>query len=359
MITLSLCMIVKDEERTLEKCLESIKGIPDEIIIVDTGSIDRTKKIARTWTQKIFDFEWNDNFSDARNFSFNQASMDYILWLDADDILLPEDYQKLLRLKQELHEEYDVVSMIYHAGFDQYNNVLTSILRNRIVKREKNFKWCGVVHEDLDINNTYNTYESNIVVTHTKGPTDEISSRNLKIYEKFYKNNADKMNLQDMFHYARELHSHKQYRQAIEFYSKCLESKEIQLPHRLFVMHKLASCYYLIGNFEKEKEITLHSLEYDFPQPEFCCRLGEMFIKKEQFPQAIFWYKQALESSKSNSIFIEQHPFRTWLPHKQLALCHYHLGNYQNSLQHNNEILKYLPNDKEALNNIEVLKKLI
>ncbi|MDF9612853.1 glycosyltransferase [Bacillus cereus] len=359
MITLSLCIIVKDEEKKLEKCLASIDGIPDEIIIVDTGSTDQTKKIASIWTPKVFDFKWNDNFSDARNFSFNQATMDYILWLDADDILLPEDYRKLLSLKQELKENYDVVSMIYHAGFDQYNNVITSIRRNRIVKREKNLKWYGVVHEDLDINNTYNTYESDIVVTHTKKPTDEISSRNLKIYENFFKNNKNKMNLQDMFHYARELHSHKQYRQAITLYSKCLKSKEIQLQHRLFVMHKLASCYYLIGNFEKEKEITLYSLEYDFPQPEFCCRLGEMFLKKEQFPQAIFWYKQALENSKSDSIFIEQHPFKTWLPHKQLALCHYYLGNYPNSLQHNNEVLKYLPNDKEALNNIKVLESLL
>ncbi|WHY27307.1 tetratricopeptide repeat-containing glycosyltransferase family 2 protein [Bacillus wiedmannii] len=360
MVTISLCMIVKNEEKTLNRCLESVKGIPDEIIIVDTGSTDQTKQIASKWTKQILDFKWIYDFSAARNYSFHQASMDYILWLDADDILLPEERQKLLALKQSLTQNIDAVSMIYHAEIDKFNNVLTSIRRNRLVKTSKNFQWYGVVHEELIIYNQYNGLESDIIVTHKKIYINNESDRNLKLYEQFLKKNKGKMTVHDIFHYARELHKHKNYKQAIEFYNKFLDYKDIQLEHRLFVMHKLASCYHLIGNFKKEKEITLQSLEYDVPQPEFSCRLGEFFLKNNQFSQAAYWYKQAIEAPSANSpLFIEQQPFKTWLPHKQLAFCYFQLKDYKQSYHHNKRVLSFLPTDEETLNNMKVIEELM
>src|SRR5690554_6641792 len=111
MYKISLCMIVKNEEEVLAQCLDSVKDICDEIIIADTGSTDRTKEIAGKYTDKIYDFEWIDDFSAARNFAFSKATMDYILWLDADDVLLGEDQEKLKKLKKELTADVDAVSM--------------------------------------------------------------------------------------------------------------------------------------------------------------------------------------------------------------------------------------------------------
>ena len=74
MIKISLCMIVKDEEQVLNRCLTSVEGIADEIIIVDTGSTDKTKDIAKKFTDKIYDFKWVNDFSKARNYSFSKAS---------------------------------------------------------------------------------------------------------------------------------------------------------------------------------------------------------------------------------------------------------------------------------------------
>lgn len=70
MITISLCMIVKNEERVLKRCLDSVRDLVDEIIIVDTGSTDATKRIAAGYTDKIYDLTWNDDFSAARNLHF-------------------------------------------------------------------------------------------------------------------------------------------------------------------------------------------------------------------------------------------------------------------------------------------------
>ena len=76
MITISLCMIVKNEERILARCLDSVKDLVDEIIIVDTGSADATKRIAAEYTDKIYDFTWIDDFSAARNFAFSKAVLE-------------------------------------------------------------------------------------------------------------------------------------------------------------------------------------------------------------------------------------------------------------------------------------------
>ena len=77
MVTVSLCMIVRNEEAHLAHCLRSVKDLVDEIIIVDTGSTDQTKEIARSFSCRIFDFPWQDDFAAARNFSFDQARMDF------------------------------------------------------------------------------------------------------------------------------------------------------------------------------------------------------------------------------------------------------------------------------------------
>ena len=83
-VTVSLCMIVKNEEKILARCLDSIGDLADEIIIVDTGSRDRTKEIAARYTDKIYDFQWIRDFAAARNFAFSKAACDYIYSADAD-----------------------------------------------------------------------------------------------------------------------------------------------------------------------------------------------------------------------------------------------------------------------------------
>jgi len=89
-MNLTLCTIVKNEEATLSRTLDSVKGVVDEIVIVDTGSGDRTREIARESGARVYDFEWCDDFAAARNESLKHARGDWILVLDADEVLVPE-----------------------------------------------------------------------------------------------------------------------------------------------------------------------------------------------------------------------------------------------------------------------------
>ena len=88
-------MIVRDEQDHLAKCLESVRELFEEIVIVDTGSADRTKEIAREFGAKVFDFVWIDDFAAARNEALSHATCDYAFWLDADDVVGPAEREKL------------------------------------------------------------------------------------------------------------------------------------------------------------------------------------------------------------------------------------------------------------------------
>jgi glycosyltransferase involved in cell wall biosynthesis len=98
----SLTMIVRNEEQNLSHCLESVRGLFDEIVVVDTGSTDRTKEIAAGFGARVVDFVWIDDFAAARNVALEHATGDYALWLDADDVIEPQEKEKLKRLLDTL-----------------------------------------------------------------------------------------------------------------------------------------------------------------------------------------------------------------------------------------------------------------
>ena len=108
MISLSLCMIVKNEEAVLERILKPVSQVMDAILIADTGSSDRTKEIAEQYTSQVFDFPWCDDFSAPRNFLLEKVRTDYWMWLDADDVLDEENLEKLKSLKETLNPGTDV-----------------------------------------------------------------------------------------------------------------------------------------------------------------------------------------------------------------------------------------------------------
>ena len=124
MVTITLCMIVKNEEKVLNRCLESIRDLMDEIVIVDTGSTDRTKEIAAKYTDQIYDFEWVNDFSAARNFAFSRATCDYIYSADADEVVDEENREKFRLLKETLLPEIEIVQMYYGCLTRQFWSML-------------------------------------------------------------------------------------------------------------------------------------------------------------------------------------------------------------------------------------------
>ncbi len=180
MIRISLCMIVKNEEKVLDRCLASIFDLMDEIIIVDTGSTDRTKEIAGKYTGRIYDFAWCDDFSKARNFAFEKAACDYIYSADADEVLDEENHEKFRLLKENLMPEVEIVQMYY--GNQLANGTVYNFdreLRPKLFKRLRNFVWTEPVHETVRLLPL--VYDSEIEITHK--PEHNHGDRDITIFE--------------------------------------------------------------------------------------------------------------------------------------------------------------------------------
>ena len=163
MITVSLCMIVKNEEDILARCLDSLKGLMDEIIIVDTGSTDRTKEIAANYTDKIYDFSWCDDFAAARNFSFSKATKEYIYAPDADEVLDEINRRRFMMLKAALLPEIEIVQMKYITPH-KYNTIQNAAMeyRPKLYKRLRTFTWVNPVHETVRLEPV--VYDSDICI---------------------------------------------------------------------------------------------------------------------------------------------------------------------------------------------------
>ncbi|MEN6351389.1 MAG: glycosyltransferase [Syntrophomonas sp.] len=352
-ISISLCLIVKNEEQVLARCLDSVKDIVDEIIIVDTGSGDTTKEIAGRYTELIYDFPWIDDFAAARNFAFAHACKDYVFWLDADDVIEEPDREKLLALKQSFDPTVDSVTMNYNLAFDQYGNLTVSLRRNRLVKRSYNFRWVGAVHEYLAVYG--NIIDSDIAVTHKSEWHD--SDRNLKIYEKRLESGED-FSPRDQYYYANELLDHRKIDKAIEWYKKFLEGGQGWVEDNLSTCKKLMDCYCELGDFDNVVKYAFLSFVFDVPRAEFCCRLGKYFFMAEKYKQAVFWYKLAtqLEKPLNNRGFIDNMAW-TWLPHLQLCVCYDHMGDYERAFHHNEAAAQFIPDEPQVLHNRQYLKE--
>ncbi|MEC0226744.1 glycosyltransferase [Paenibacillus alba] len=352
-VTVSLCMIVKNEEKTLDRCLSSVRGLVDEIVIVDTGSEDATKEIAASYGSQVYDFEWVNDFSKARNHAFSLATQEYILWMDADDYLLPEDAAALQSIISELSWDIDAVSMHYYLDHDLHGRVTASLRRNRLVKRSCGFRWVGFVHEYLDVAGTVLYAETG--VTHDRKHTQ--STRNLLIYEDMKEAKAV-FSPRDLFYFSNELYDHGQWERAIEQYDTFIASPDGWVEDKILASRRAGEAYAQLGRLQEARHKVLQGFAYALPRAESCCQLGYYELSEQRLENAVFWYKLATEVAKP----IEPNarldiPSWTWLPHLQLCVCYDRLGLYEQAHYHNEIAGGYVPDNPSVTANRNYLQQ--
>lgn len=355
MISLSICMIVKNEEEVLERCLSCAKSIADEIIIVDTGSTDKTKDIAKKFTDKVYDFKWIDDFSLARNFSFSKATKEYIMWLDADDVILSSDLEKLVNLKETLDKNIDMVMLKYNTGFDENGNVNFSYYRERILKRSKGYTWISPIHEVIAISG--NTLYTDIAITHKKsGSTNP--KRNLKIFENMI-NQGIELDARQQFYFARELYYSENYQKAILNFNNVLDNESAWVENKINACIDLSHCYLALNDKTNAFLALTRSFMYDVPRAEICCELGSFFMNENKFEHAEYWYKQALnctlDVTRGGFYMLDCY---NYIPYLQLCVCSFRLGNIKKAMEYNELAGKEKPTSKEYLYNKEFFEKL-
>ena len=355
MISISLCMIVKNEERVLKRCLDSVKDIVDEIIIVDTGSHDKTKDIAKKYTDKIYDFKWEDDFSKARNFSFSKATKEYILWLDADDVILNEDKEKLLELKSSLDKNVDIVMMKYNIAYDKNGEATYSYNRERLVKRDKEYKWVSPVHEVIVPSG--NIIFSDIAISHKK-EKKTYSKRNLNIFKNMIKKGKE-LDARQQYYYARELYYHSMYYQAIQEFNKFFNRNDGWIENKISACLDMYNCYQALKDEENSLKILFKSFEYDIPRASVCCNIAKHFYLIGNYNTAIFWYDLATKlKPRLETGAFEDLDCYNYIPYLGLCVCYDKLKKYDIAKEYNEKVGKLRPNDEKYLYNKKYFDKL-
>ena len=221
---ISVCMIVKDEAEQLDQCLASITEIADELIIVDTGSTDHSPEICRHYGAKVVFYEWADHFADARNYGLQFATCEWILWLDADEVL---DGKKT-NLRQYLNNtDADILSIpvINYSGEEEPvdpNNAFV-LSQYRLFRNDSQLRFIHHIHEHLNINESHkmdNLLEADICIHHYGYLTSSVESkkkslRNLAILKKDLSGAG--IDPWVYFHIANELQTLKAYEMSFHF----------------------------------------------------------------------------------------------------------------------------------------------
>jgi len=249
-------MIVKNEEQVLENCLKSIVGL-DEIVICDTGSSDGTIEIAKRYTDKVFtDYKWEDSFCKARNHALSKCTGDWVLSIDADEVLEKDGVKKIRDAVKEAEKRgqtYIGITMCAEGsdGRDIFNSI-------RLFKRIPEIHWEGDIHNYLNISGDYS---ADVTITYGYSPTHKKDpDRAFRILTKVMKEDPKKV--REAFYLAREYYYRDQYPAAIYWYEDYL-SRAYWAPEQAEAHLMIARCYDALGKYSKAKEACLKAIGID------------------------------------------------------------------------------------------------
>lgn len=293
MPSLSVCMIVKDEEPVIRRCLSIVTQFADETIVIDTGSKDRTKEIAEEFTDQVFEYLWEDDFAKARNISYSKATCDYIMWMDADDVIQPEGIERLRELMHSLDERIDVVFLPYTEHNKGEPEVFDSyLMRDRIIRRSLDPVWENPIHEAIPIKKNWNKKLCHdIPVYHEKLVVNE-KERNMRIFEKSLSEGWKLSDYSKSF-YCRELSTSERYEQAVDIFYGLFHSR----ADDSIVNYALFFYIHCMEKLKRYRELRGLLLQYvkQYQETELvCCELGRCYLKENNLREAEYWYQKAM-----------------------------------------------------------------
>ncbi|MCF6093305.1 glycosyltransferase [Microaerobacter geothermalis] len=353
-ILLSLCMIVKNEEKVLHRCLENVKGTVDEIVIVDTGSTDRTVEIAEKEGARVFYMEWENDFAKARNTAIEHARGKWILILDADEFLLQEE-GKLLRQHIEENPSFDAffLQCVSYYGLEKKrlgSSVNPSV---RVFRNLPGYRYKGRIHEQiadpifkanpkakfqfLDIQIKHDGYLLEVVHEKSK------SERNIKILEKELEDTPD-----ECFH---------RYNMAVEYirimkYERALEElrkaknltdiKKISYGH--IIVKREIDCLEYLGRIDEAIKVCEQAIT-DFPDyPDLYLSKGVFHYLRKEWDQAEVAFLNALEIGEAPLHYSSNQGAGTYYASFFLGKTYEQMNRFDQAISCYMTTLQYKPN---------------
>jgi len=342
---LSLAIIVKNEEKNLARLLNSVQGLYDELVIVDTGSTDRTVEIAERYTQNIYHFTWVDNFSKARNFSFSKCTQPWIMWLDADDVLKPEDVKVIREEFDKVSHRRDLNYILFNYHYWVEPPTINGIpratqLRERIIRKER-AQWVGRCHEIIPVDWLQSHAINNAAVWHLRDEEDRAadSNRNIKLMKLEIEESPTPRNY---LYLGNEYVGCGQTNEAIESYKTALETNDININFQS--SYKIGQCYHGLGNPEEALTWYKKALSYSIEYREPLIGIAAIYIEKKDNEKAIFWLECCL------NILEPEHPVMvvlkdnyTTVPLDKLAKAYFETKQYEKAIETSEKLYRVAP----------------
>ena len=352
MKTLSVTLIVKNEQENLARLLPQLT-FADEVIIVDTGSTDDTVALAKSFTQKVYNYTWCDDFSKARNYAIDKASGDFIMWLDADDIVPPETQKTLIEWKK-IDNRLKKVDMgsknaqesadFYYMKYVMDTQIPFWFWRERIIRRTRQCRFKGFIHEAIIPFGNVQYLDCKIL----HRPSASHEHRNLAIYRNALKNGR-RFSLRDKFYYGKTLVECGLTDEALPILKKFVTNPRAYNADRVEGFKLLSRLANSDGDVELARKYLMRGIAVMPPSSEVCCLLGNTYFAERKYLFAAQWYTHAL-ACNNQSGFVNEY-YAKFLPNLQLSVCYWQLGDRDHA-RRCHEIAKSIsPTDPTILSN--------
>ncbi len=295
---ISVCIIAKNEEKRIEKCLSSIKPYGFEIVVADTGSTDRTKEIAGKYADQVLDFAWCDDFSAARNFSLRAASNNWIFMLDCDEYIKTMDVEELNYFRKHLSDSVGSVSrenLVTENGIQVVNNTDNT---ERFFDRRL-YHYTGIIHEQLTPKRgkEISAYLLQTTIFHTGYDMTEEEQRakylrNYTLLKKQLECGPESPYL--YYQLGKSCEIIEDYAAACDYYSKGLS---FDLDPELAYVQAMVVSYgnALLRTGKKEEALGFESIYDAFsPLADFIYLMGNIYKQNQMYEQAFEQYQKAV-----------------------------------------------------------------
>ena len=286
---ISACLIVKNEKDHIKDVLSSLTGV-DEIVVVDTGSIDNTVELAKEFTSKVYtDYKWNDDFAEARNYALGKCTGDWVLSIDADEVLEAGGLEKIRKIIEnasadELH--FSVRMTAKHSG--QRHNL------PRIIRNNGSVKWAGAAHETLS---PVQKNLTDVVITYGHSTAHDLDpDRMMRILAKVVK--SPEATPRDLYYYAREFYYRKNYWEA-EILFREYVAVSTWAPEKADALLYIARCLWILQRGDEARKVCGEAIVLNPDFKEALLFMAEMHFE----PWKHKWEKLASIATSEDVLF--------------------------------------------------------
>lgn len=371
---ISLCLIAKNEESNIKNALDSVEKFVDEICVTDTGSTDKTKFVLEHLSYadkiKISDFNpqtnpeafFDDggiyNFAAARQFNFEQATGDWILWMDCDDVILnPQNLEALIKVADQ--QKIDGYFVWYHYQLKKDGSPSEKHWKMQLVRNDQfKFAWKGNVHEDILFRGAYKLAKTeSITRVHVKGDatSGQKMIRNVRILNRQLEEQGDNPDPRTLFYLARAYMTDRDMVSAIPILESYLELSGWR-EERYEAYWLLSEAYMELGKFEEARQSCLKAIESrpDFPDCYFS--MARIYVLEGEFNKAKDWCENGFTKRASEEQVTQFRHRYTSQPLLAYAIILLNLGKLDEALTTIQKALKYEPEDQNLIDTQKLIE---